>query len=461
VTRVVPLVAVSDLASSLAIDDLAGTRMREFIEAGVAKIVRHQTDSGAFALWPGGPPENHLTALALYGLALARQAGYAVPKEPVERGLRSLRAAVISGELRAPYHQEVAGEEGSRAFALYVLSVWDQPEPGAAAKLYAERARLPRYGKAFLARALAHGGGDPQLLRTLLGEITADARAKGDGVLLPEPMGDKLAFYFSSDVRSSALTLMALLEAAPDHAMVEPLVRGLLASRQGGRWSNTQDNFYSLTTLSAYAKRRATEEVPIEVSLGGRRLYQGRVQPRALRRLTVPLDAAHGELKVRADGKPVFYACRLRYAPKPEALTPLARGFEVSREMVDPQTGQRVEKLRVGQTVKVRLTVFAPEERYRVALVDPLPAGLEVVDARLGHHRDRDESGEPDWSHVEAHDDRVQAFADVMWHGEHHFEYLARATLAGSFGRQPTTAEEMYRPEHYARTQLETVEIKP
>src|SRR5262249_28936894 len=258
-------------------------------------------------------------------------------------------------------------------------------------------------------------GSDRSAVQTLVGELTAGAVPKGDGALVPEDKGQDLGFYFSSDVRSSALVLATLLEVDPGNALVGPLVHGLLASRDGGRWNNTEDNFYSLTSLSTYAQKKKDAVVPVDVKLGGRSLFQGRLAARAMRRITVPLAKARGELSLAADdGQPVFYAAKLRFAPRPDALQPVARGFEVHRELVDPQPGQVVSRLKVGDTVKVRLTVVVPETRYRVALVDPLPAGLEVMQARLAARRgDGDDSyaGDWAWSFVEARDDRVQVFS--------------------------------------------------
>src|SRR5262249_3800530 len=160
-----------------------------------------------------------------------------------------------------------------------------------------------------------------------------------------------------------------------------------------------------------------------------------------------------GELQLRSSGQRVYYAALLRFAPRPDALKPLARGFEVRRELLDPETRRPVDRVAVGQTVRVRLTAVAPEQRYRVALVDPLPAGLEVIDARLAENAA--------WNHVEAHDDRVQVFADRLGQGTWAFEYLARATTAGSFAPARNTVEEMYRPAHCARTAIEKTEIAP
>ena len=451
-TKVVPLVALSDLTESMDLEELRGTRLREFIEAGVAKILRHQTDQGGFSLWPGGKPESYLTAFALYGLHQAKQAGYAVPDEPVERGLKTLREAVASGQFSNPYHQEIMGEAGSHAFALYVLAIWKRPEPGLAAKLFADREKLPRYGKAFLARAIAASSGDPEMVRTLVTEMTAGGAKKGDGVVLPEPAGDRLAFYFSDDSRSTALVLQTLLEVQPKNSMTDSLVKGLLAARDHeGHWQSTQSNFYGLTALASWAHGRSAKEVPVAVALGGRELFAGQLGGKSLRRVTVPLHDAHGTLQVAAKGQSVFYAARVRYAPRPETLTALANGFELRRELLDPETNLPITHLKVGQNVRVRLTAVLPEARNRIALVDRLPAGLEIIDSKKAGSY---------WDHVEAHDDRIEIFSEWMWSGTHTFEYLARATTAGTFVRPPATIEEMYKPDHRARTALETIEIQ-
>jgi uncharacterized protein YfaS (alpha-2-macroglobulin family) len=457
-TRVVPLVALHDLAESLDLDDLKGSRLDEFIRAGVAKILRFQSEGGGFSLWVGGTPESYLTAFALFGLHGAKQAGFEVPDEPVERGLRTLRADIASGKFSNPYHQEIMGETGAHAFALYVLALWKHPEPGIAAKMFAERETLPRYGKAFLARALAIGGGDPKMVETLVADMTLGQTKKGDGLVLPEPAGEALAYYFSDDSRSTALVLQALLEVAPGHAMTDSLVRGLLASRQEGRWQSTQSNFYGLSAMAAYANSRGARETPVDVKLGERKLFAGKVGGRSLRRMTMPLAEAKGPLEVATSGQSVFYAAHVRYTPRPETLSPVAHGFELRRELLDPDTGAVVTSPRVGQMVRVRVTVSSRETRYRVAVVERLPAGLEYVSQKTEHDGPRDWR-RGFWSHIEAHDDRVEAFSEVMWNGTSSFEFLARATTAGTFVRPPATVEEMYRPQNHARTALESIAI--
>ena len=84
----------------------------------------------------------------------------------------------------------------------------------------------------------------------------------------------------------------------------------------------------------------------------------------------------------------------LRYAPESLALTPLDRGFTVERryEAVDAPADVVREadggwRIKAGARVRVRLTMVAEARRYHVALVDPLPAGLEPLNPALAVDR--------------------------------------------------------------------------
>jgi hypothetical protein len=48
-------------------------------------------------------------------------------------------------------------------------------------------------------------------------------------------------------------------------------------------------------------------------------------------------------------------------------------------------------------------------------------------------------------------DERVEAFASLLWEGVHEYEYVARATTPGNFVVPPPKAEEMYMPETFGR----------
>ena len=57
----------------------------------------------------------------------------------------------------------------------------------------------------------------------------------------------------------------------------------------------------------------------------------------------------------------------------------------------------------------------------------------------------------PWYDHQNLRDERVEAFASLLWEGDHEYTYLARATTPGDFIAPPPRAEEMYTPETFGR----------
>jgi uncharacterized protein YfaS (alpha-2-macroglobulin family) len=57
-------------------------------------------------------------------------------------------------------------------------------------------------------------------------------------------------------------------------------------------------------------------------------------------------------------------------------------------------------------------------------------------------------------------DERVEAFASLLWEGVHTYEYIARATTPGNFVVPPTKAEEMYMPETFGRAASDRVIVE-
>ena len=108
--------------------------------------------------------------------------------------------------------------------------------------------------------------------------------------------------------------------------------------------------------------------------------------------------------------------------------------------------------------------MVATGRRYHVALIDPLPAGFEVmnpalkVTGALPIDPNANQGGGRYWwwsrtwyEHENLRDERVEAFTSLLWDGVHEYTYVARATTPGQFVVPPPKAEEMYNPETFGR----------
>jgi len=176
----------------------------------------------------------------------------------------------------------------------------------------------------------------------------------------------------------------------------------------------------------------------------------------------------------------LYYRLGLRYAPTDLRLPPYEAGFTVERvyEAVDnpddvKRDSQGVWHVKSGARVRVRLTMVAPTRRYHVALVDPLPAGFEALNPALAvtgsipQDPQRQTGSNRYWwwwrtwyEHQNMRDERIEAFASLLWDGVHTYTYVARATTPGTFIAPPTKAEEMYAPETFGRGAVDVVVVE-
>ena len=126
--------------------------------------------------------------------------------------------------------------------------------------------------------------------------------------------------------------------------------------------------------------------------------------------------------------------------------------------------------IKAGSRVKVLISMVADNRRYHVALVDPLPAGLEIVNPALAVSG----STPPDpsnfrygwgwwgtwYEHQNLRDERAEAFTALLWDGVYEYSYYARATTPGIFIVPPAKAEEMYSPEVFGRSSSDWVIVE-
>jgi hypothetical protein len=301
---------------------------------------------------------------------------------------------------------------------------------------------------------------------------------------------DQNYLLLGSDRRSDAILLQALMGDDKNSDLIPKVVTGLLAHRTQGRWGSTQENVFVLMALDAYFNtyEAQTPDFVAKLWLGqdyaGSHTYQGRTTDR--QQTDIPMsflaDATTSgaqDLILSKEGPGrLYYRLGLTYAPTDLQLDALDMGFVVERtyEAVDnPDDVSRGEDgvwhIKAGVRVRVHLTMVARDRRYHVALVDHLPAGLEIVNPDLAVSQNSpadptDTSARRWWwwspwyDHQNLRDDRAEAFTSLLWDGVYQYTYVARATTPGTFVVPPAKAEEMYSPETFGRSASDSVIVE-
>jgi uncharacterized protein YfaS (alpha-2-macroglobulin family) len=460
-SKVVPMIALAELAKSAHLPGLDGGQARKFIEIGIAKILRHQHEDGGFGLWIGANPEPHYTATGLWGLWVAKAAGFQVDEAALERGARYLRDSISKAGIS--HGTEFLGVRGTQAFAEYVLATLGHADAGMLARLHEDRGTLPIYGRAFLLRALL-AAGRADLAKSLADELSSTVPASG---LIHEVAGE-LSWYWSSDVRTTALVEWALSAATPGDPRLSRLADALLRARVDGRWGNTQENVFGLLALSELAKARASAgKVTVTVRLGDEIVARNTVSAESVEHVFVPLaKLGTRPLRITAEGGEIFYNARIR-VERAMSGEKFDHGIVVERAYLNPDNQQPIDNIKLGEQVLVRITVSSPIARAHIAVVDRLPAGFEPVLKRFSNGDEaRPRSMHPWtarwntlWQNEELRDDRMQIFADTLGKGTSTHDYLVRAASTGTFVAPPASAEAMYDPAVQGRAPARTVEI--
>ena len=453
-SRFVPLTKVADLAGSLELDHLRGPKLKSFVEAGAAKVVRHQASDGHYSLWPGAQTRPHLTAYATWGLHQAKSAGVNIDERAYKRGISALKRHVgktLTGE----------SEYGTAAMTAYLLAEADATDAGLIARLYEKRQSMPNYGKAFLLMAMHHGKTDATLTTSFATEVEGLVSATG---LVVEK--SRYTEVMSSDVRTSALVLSALLLVNPKSGRIDPLVAGLKKAQVGGgRWRTTQENMYGLVALADYARTQAGGSSDLYIRMGNKPLARKILRGGKVFTMSLPKSGSNAnELVIESRGK-LVYTVRRQDALPIEAAVKKSNGIEISRSFHDPSTGVEITRPRVGQVLVAKVKVKTDVARRYVAVVDPLPAGIEPLNTKLatvrrsrGSRSDR-QTWKDYWDHTELRDSEARAFRDYLPKGETTLTYRVRVALPGKYTRMPARVEQMYAPEVNGRSAVVRVEV--
>ncbi|MBN2531171.1 MAG: hypothetical protein JXR76_32610 [Deltaproteobacteria bacterium] len=455
-SRLLPMFKVTDLATSMKLDELKGTPLKKYISFGVDKVLKHQHDDGQFSLWPGSTPQPHLTAYALWGLSEAQKAGVRVDKNALSRGANALANwAATTGEAQRP------GEAAEQAMAAFVLAHYNKADMGLISRLFESRAQLPLYGKAFLLRAILAANADRALAQTLVDEILGAAVADNDTLSIHET--DQYSWYWSSDTRTTAMAISALLEFDAQLPEIPKLVDGLKNMRVGsGRWGNTQENVYALIAISDFVRAQEGGEAKVTITLNGKKWQEVNVKGSRIVRFVRKLkNTQKGVLRVQSD-TPMNVFVNMALSRESDGASAVNKGFEVKRSYTDLETGKPVSKVKAGTLVRVRIEGNTSLARDYVAVADNIPAGFEAINTRLATEDAslrRNTSSNFGWDYVELRDDQVQAFMNRMQPGAFVVEYLMRATIPGTFASPGTLAEEMYTPSHYGLSAENTVVV--
>ena len=449
-------------------------KLPQYVSIGLQRIYALQHYDGGWGWWLADESNPFISAYVLLGMTEAARAGFAVDNNAMARAASYLQGVLDSTNVR------YLSQTNARAFILYVLAEYGQGDLGRTVALYEKRESLDVYGKAYLMMALRLLEPEEETrLKTLLSDLTNAAILSATGAHWEE---QKIDYWtMNTNTRSTAVVLEALLRAEPQNPLIPNVVRWLMVARKEGHWETTQETAWSVMALTDFmvATGELQADYDYQVTLNGKSLGQDTVTIQNVdetRKLVVAIkDLLRDEsnrivlerLAPRAQqtGKgQLYYSLYLRYYLPVEDVVALNRGIVVSRQYGLLDNPERpIDTAQVGDVIRVKLTIIAPNDLHYLVVEDPLPAGCEALDTSLkttsaayqGPELTWAEARPPYWwyfAQSELRDEKVVLFATYLGKGTYEYTYLIRASVPGRFLTMPTQAYEMYFPEVFGRS---------
>lgn len=515
-SRMISTAAMRDVLSAFKAKDMpTAADLEKFFARDIEILQSRQRSDGSFGLWKRDRERYEypfLTVHVAHALALAKAKGYKVPDEMLNRTKPFLKD--IEKQFKGEWYINSPEVRWTiSAYTLYVRDMMGDRDVAKAKKLLAEATieKMPFEALGWVLSVIAN---DPAsqvevqaIVRHLLNRTTETAGAAN----FVTNYRDGGWLIMASNRRADGVLLEALIKVGQAQAsdatiktasndLIPKLVRGLLAHRKKGHWGSTQENVFILLAMDKYfaAFEKVTPDFVTRVWLGnayaGEQAFKGRSTDSNV--LNIPMSYLTEQggtsnliLDKQGAGR-LYYRIGMKYAPKNLKLEPADYGFTVLRkyEAVDDkddvkQNADGSWTIKSGARVRVRLTMVAQARRYHVALVDQLPAGLEILNPELA----TTEAIPPDtgsgntgvvevgsssfgrnyywwrmnwFEHQNFRDERAEAFTSLLWEGVYNYTYVTRATTPGQFVVPPAKAEEMYAPETFGRTGTDFVRVE-
>ena len=388
-----------------------------------------QHEDGGWGWWKEDSTDHFMTAYALWGLTLARDAGVDVKQDVIDRAVSYLNDELVKEEDNydmqawmlhavATYTASVAKRSGGDfAVTEYQAKAFNN--------LWEHREKLNAYTRALLAlsaQGFEYKDKAQTLVRNLENGVKIDrtpdtsvvqrgAQQSLESVMATAHWGEDGIYYRWSDggVEATSFALRAILAIDPQNKLVEPITNWLIKNRRGSQWSNTRDTAITVLALNDYLRvtGEAVPDMEYEVVVNGNSIMTKRLT--AADAFTAPSlfhidnkyvrDGANEIRIVRKGGSgPLYFSAQANFFSLEEPVKAAGNELFVRREyykLVGHQTllnGLVYERVPLrdgdtvisGERVDVVVTIEAKNNYEYLLFEDLKPAGIEAVQVRSG-----------------------------------------------------------------------------
>jgi uncharacterized protein YfaS (alpha-2-macroglobulin family) len=456
------------------------------LSQGLEHLLSLQNADGGWGWCQGNESDSYISSYVLFGLATARDAGFAVPEDTINKA-----RDYISANLITPSQTTDTWLLDRLAFENFALVQSGTGSQTSTNQLYGVRDQLSPWAIGLLALSLDSFSSTSQKIPTLISDLQAAAIRSATGVHWEAETLDWQ--NMTSTLSNSAIVVYTLAQLESASTLIPDAVNYLMSNRQpNGCWSSSYENTWILLAMDEVMKVTAelNSDYDFHANVNGNQIASGQAGgdtqlDQVVASLPVsmlyPQDPNALEIQRGPGTGRLYYTAALRVYRPVEDVASLDKGIHVTRAYftagADLKTATPIESSKVGDSMTGRLTIVVPADVYNFVVEDYIPAGTEILNTSLKTSQ-LGENGEPGplydprapFTHgwgwwlfdpARIYDDHISWTASYLPAGTYELTYTLVVLQAGEFHVLPARAWMFYFPEVQGNSAGDILEIKP
>jgi len=396
-------------------------------------------------------------ALTAYVLAIADEAGWAIPDDE-RKHLTSALTAFVHGKIVRESALPTADLAIRKLAAIEALSRYKAADAAMLDSIAIEPNLWPTSALIDWLGILGRVEGISQAQEKRAAALTTlRARLNFQGTIMTfsTERTDALWWLMISSDSNANRMLLSVLGLPEWREDIPRLVRGALDRQQSGHWNTTVSNAWGVLAMEKFSA--AFESTPV---VGDTRVQYANTTKTVILQKTdgtaqvdLPWQKGQSDLAITHEGSGKPWAIVRATAALP-LDKPLSTGFKITRT-IEPVEQTAHDRWTRGDVMRVKLELEAQSDMSWVVVDDPIPAGSTILGGGLGGQSAMlaaPSSRPAGWAWLafeERRFDAFRAYYRFVPKGKWSIEYTVRLNNPGNFQLPSTRVEAMYAPEMF------------
>jgi len=446
--------------------------LNDMVKAGLEKLNAFQHEDGGWGWWPDDESRVFMTAYVVSGLGQARDAGYAIDADRLQKGRDWLAAALGKYPNMIP---------DLRAYVVYALATTGGADKPAIEKAWGDRSKVSDEGLALIGLALdaAHDARAKDVAQ----QVEKKAKVTDHDAHWEGTYDGMLEYWYDTSDETTAYALKLLVHQDKSSGLLPRAAVWLAEHRDGDYWYTTKQTAMVIGGLTDYLglSGELANESDVEVLVNGTSVGKRHFAPADAFGLPwkIRVPAAQvgsgGQVTIRKSGNGItywsaenaWYSADKRLYQQGKLALNITRDYYLLKKRQDKPTDPITYDLasltgpaHIGDIIAVRLALNGSDWKYLLA-EDPIPAGTEFLPNTGLYTLNQKPAWWADWfTREEFHDDRA-AFFNTDFSGRREYVYLLKVDNEGKFAISPASAGPMYQPATQTTTDPASLEVLP